>query len=130
VNVAAEGGLAAVTSVLVLLLIAAIFNRVQSQGVNTKGDRVIAGLLAIPLITLWVQLVFPNASLWWALLAPLPLAVYVVLFSLTGLPPNPPVSWDNLRRDRFTLALLISFGILYLVIGILYLASAAGALNG
>lgn len=129
-NVAAEGGLAAVTSVLVLLLIAAIFNRVQSQGVNTKGDRVIAGLLAIPLITLWVQLVFPNASLWWALLAPLPLAVYVVLFSLTGLPPNPPVSWKNLRRDRFTLALLISFGILYLVIGILYLASAAGALNG
>jgi hypothetical protein len=87
VNVVAEGGLAAVTSVLVLLLIAAIFNRVHGQGVNAKGDRVIAGLLAIPLITLWVQLVFPKASLWWALLAPLPLAVYVVLFSLTGLHP-------------------------------------------
>jgi hypothetical protein len=130
VNVAAEGGLAAVTSVLVLLLIAAIFNRIHGQGVNAKGDRVIAGLLTIPLITLWVQLVFPKASLWWALLAPLPLAVYVVLFSLTGLPPNPPVSWENLRRDRFTLALLISFGILYLAFGILYLASPAGALNG
>ncbi len=120
-NVGAEGGLAAVTSVLVLLLIAAIFNRVHGQGVNVKGDRVIAGLLALPLITLWIQLVFPKASLWWALLAPLPLAVYVVLFSLTGVPPNPLVSWENLRNDGFTLALLISFGILYLVFGILYL---------
>ncbi len=119
-NVGAEGGLAAVTSVLVVLLIAAIFNRVHGQGVNVKGDRVIAGLLALPLITLWVHLVFPKASLWWALLAPLPLAVYVVLFSLTGVPPNPLVSWENLRNDVFTLALLISFGILYLVFGILY----------
>ena len=33
---------------------------------------------------------FPKASLWWTLLAPLPLAVYVVLFSLTGLHPDPP----------------------------------------
>jgi cation transport ATPase len=121
VNVGAEGGLAAVTSVLVLLLIAAIFNRVHGQGVNVKGDRVIAGLLALPLITLWIQLVFPKASLWWALLAPLPLAVYVVLFSLTGVPPKPRFSWENLRNDAFTLALLISFGILYLVFGILYL---------
>ena len=122
-NVGAEGGLAAVTSVLVLLLIAAIFNRVHGQGVgvNVKGDRVIAGLLALPLITLWIQLVFPKASLWWALLAPLPLAVYVVLFSLTGVEPKPLLSWENLRNDNFTLALLISFGILYLVFGILYL---------
>ena len=109
--------MAAVTSVLVLLLIAAIFNRVHGQGVgvNVKGDRVIAGLLALPLITLWIQLVFPKASLWWALLAPLPLAVYVVLFSLTGVEPKPLLSWENLRNDNFTLALLISFGILYLV---------------
>jgi len=87
-------------------------------------------LLAIPLITLWVQLVFPKASLWWALLAPLPLAVYIVLFSLTDVPPNPPVSWKNLRNDVFTLALLVSFGILYLVFGILYLVLTADALNG
>jgi hypothetical protein len=87
-------------------------------------------LLAILLITLWVQLVFPKASLWWALLAPLPLAVYVVLFSLTGLPPDPPVGWENLIKDSFTLTLLVSLVILYLVFGILYLVSAVGALNG
>jgi hypothetical protein len=46
--------------VLVLLLIAAIFNRVHGEGINTKGDRVISGLLALPLITLWVKLVFPT----------------------------------------------------------------------
>jgi predicted small integral membrane protein len=126
VNVAAQGGLTpvtAVTALLLLLLIAAIFNRVHGQGVNQKGDRVFSGLLALPLITLWVKLVFPKASIWWALLAPVPLAVYVVLFSLTDVPPKPLFSWENLRKDGFTLALLVSFGIFYVVL-------AAYALTG
>jgi len=111
---------------LVLLLIAAIFNRVHGQGVDAKGDRVIAGLLALPLITVWVQLAFPKADQWWAGLAPLPLAIYVVLFSMTNA-SEPHFSWENLRRDRFTLFLLVSAAILYLVFGILYLDSFCAA---
>ena len=106
-NSVAQGGLTAVTSVLVLLLIAAIFNRVHGQGVDAKGDRVFAGLLAIPLITLWVSLVFPNAGLSWALLAAVPLVIYIVLLSLTDA-NRPGLSLQNLKSDRFTLSLLIS----------------------
>jgi hypothetical protein len=125
----------------VLLLIAAIFNRVHGEGTNTKGDRVISGLLALPLITLWVKLVFPNAITLWALVAPLPLAIYVVLLSCTTVPPAPcescksdgadeegdsdeqPFSLKNLTEDRFTLALLVICGSFYIVL-------AAFALKG
>ena len=127
-----------------LLLIAAIFNRVHGEGINTKGDRVISGLLALPLITLWVKLVFPNANILWALVAPLPLAIYVVLLSCTAVPPAPcescesdgadevgdsdeqpfkPFSLKNLTEDRFTLALLVICGNFYIVL-------AAFALKG
>jgi predicted ester cyclase len=107
----------------VLLLIAAIFNRVHGQGINAKGDRIIAGLLALPLITFWVRLVFPNVKLWWALLAPVPLAIYLVLFSFTDV-SEPRFSPKNLiRSDPFTLALLVSFGGVYVVV-------AAYALKG
>jgi predicted ester cyclase len=112
VNGTAQGGLTAVTSVLVLLLIAAIFNRIHGKGVNAKGDRIIAGLLALPLISAWVEVVFPKTRLWWGLLASLPLAIYVVLFSLTDA-SEPHFSLRNLINDSFTLALLLSIGVFY-----------------
>jgi hypothetical protein len=118
VNPVAEGGLTAVTSVLVLLLIAAIFNRVHGQGVNAKGDRIFAGLLALPLITLWVRLVFPNAGLSWALLAAVPLVIYIVLLSLTDA-TKPGLKLENLmKKDRFTLALLIIVGSFYAILAV------------
>ena len=121
-----------------LLLIAAIFNRVHGEGINTQGDRVISGLLALPLITLWVKLVFPNTNILWALVAPLPLAIYVLLLSCTAVPPDScesvgadeegdideqPFSLKNLTEDRFTLALLVFCGSVYIVL-------AAFALKG
>jgi hypothetical protein len=60
-NGTASGALAAVTAFLLVLLIAAIFGRIhQRAGENAEdkplGDRIIAGLLALPLIACWVSL--------------------------------------------------------------------------
>jgi hypothetical protein len=120
-NVTAQPGLTAVTAVLLILLIAAIFNRVHGEGVNRTGDRVISGLLALPLITIWVTLVLPAANIVWALLAPLPLFLYVWLLPFTSTDERKRLCRENLKDDPFSRTLLVIISSLYIVLAIVVL---------
>jgi hypothetical protein len=124
-NNIAPGALTAVTAVLLVLLIAAIFGRIHQQaGENTEikplGDRTISGLLALPLIACWVSLVFPDAHVGWALAAPVPLAIYIVLLAGTD-----EQRGFALAQGRFNYALLIGVGIFYVILAFIVLAVAS-----
>jgi hypothetical protein len=121
---AVSGALAAVTAVLLVLLIAAIFGRIHQQaGENTEvkplGDRIISGLLALPLIACWVSLVFPEAHVGWALVAPVPLAIYLVLLAGTD-----EEQGFALAQERFNYALLWGLGIFYVILAVVVLVIA------
>jgi hypothetical protein len=114
--------LTAVTAVLLVLLIAAIFGRIHRQSgegarVEPLGDRIIAGLLALPLITGWVKLVFPDTHIAWALAAPVPLAIYIILLAGTD-----PQRGFRLAQEHFNQALLIGVGIFYVILAAVALA--------
>ncbi len=119
-----EASLTAVTPVLLVLLIAAIFGRIHHQGgegatVGPLGDRIIAGLLALPLISCWVKLVFPDAPIAWAVAAPVPLAIYIILLAGTDRQRG-----FRLAREHFTQALLIGVGIFYVLLAAVALTVA------
>jgi hypothetical protein len=121
-NDSATGALAAVTVLLSLLLVAAIFGRIHRQegaSVEPLGDRVISGLLALPLVSCWVMLVFPAASIWWVLAAPVPLAFYLVLLAGTD-----PERGFRVVRERFTQILLAGVGGYYLALAVVALLTA------
>lgn len=104
-----EKVLAGVASMLTLLIVGAVFGRLHGADDSAGkpvGDRVACGLFALPLITVCVRLAFPAAHVAWALSAPLPLAVYVVLLAGTDL------GWKPFKLP-FTTALLVSVGIIY-----------------
>lgn len=74
------------------------------------GDRLISGFLAIPLISCWVKLVFPDAHILWLLAAPLPLGVYLLLLARTD-----KENETSSRMSKFTRHMLISIGIIYAI---------------
>jgi len=121
-NSGVTGSLAAVTVLLSLLLVAAVFGRVHRQAgasVEPLGDRIIAGLLAVPLVSCWVKLVFPAASIWWVLAAPVPLAFYLVLLAGTD-----PAQGFAAAREHFTQILLALVGVYYLALAVVALVTA------
>lgn len=95
--------LGGVSTLLLVLLVGTLFGRVHGSAggeVKAVGDRVACGLLALPLISVAVRLAFPSAALVWALAAPLPLALYVLLLAGTD------IGWAISRR-YFTIALAL-----------------------
>lgn len=107
------GGIAAL---LLVLVVGTVFGRLHgsdSAAIKPIGDRVACGLLALPLISLAVRLAFPSAHLAWALSAPLPLAIYVVLLAGTD------IGW-TISKKHFTSTLILG-GMA------IYMAMAAGA---
>lgn len=115
------GGLAAITT---LLVVGAIFGRLHGSGndsveanddrvIQALGDRVISGLLALPLIALLVDAACPEAHVAWKLIAPAPLAVYTVLLAGTD------TDWKwKLSVKYFTRTLIMSVGAIYVVAAI------------
>ncbi len=107
------GGLAAITT---LLVVGAVFGRLHGSGndsVKPIGDRVMSGLLALPLIALLVDAAFPEAHVAWKLIAPAPLAVYTVLLAGTD------TDWEwKFSVKYFTRTLIISVGAIYVVAAI------------
>src|SRR5215468_9429604 len=71
-------------SLAIVLVAGAVFGRLHGAG-ETKnvaiGDRVMCGLLALPLIALGIRLAFPQSSFFWALLGPTPVLVYTLLLA-------------------------------------------------
>lgn len=107
------GGIAAL---LIVLVVGAVFGRLHGSdrvAIKPIGDRVACGLLALPLISLAVRLAFPSAHIAWALFAPLPLAIYVVLLAGTD------IGW-TIAKKHFTSTLILGSAVIYA-------AMAAGA---
>ena len=69
---------------LALALVAgAVLGRLHEGTATAIGDRVMCGLLSLPLITLSVHYAFSEHSLLWALVAPAPVLIYTVLLAIT-----------------------------------------------
>ena len=115
-----EKVLAGIAALLTLLIVGAVFGRLHGSdgpGLKPVGDRVACGLFAVPLITVCVRLAFPATHVAWAILAPCPLLVYVVLLACTDLGCETIKKW-------FTCALLAGVGVTYVIMGILWRCSA------
>jgi hypothetical protein len=94
-------------SLAMILVAGAVFGRLHGAGETRNvaiGDRVMCGLLALPLIALGIRLAFPQSSFFWALHGPAPVLVYTVLLATTEEPP----------MSRFTRTLLMTVGVIYL----------------
>jgi hypothetical protein len=86
--------------------------------VEQLGDRLISGLLAMPLISCWVKLIFRDAPILWVLVAPLPLAVYLIFLASTD-GTKEILSWTS----KFNGLMLIIIGIIYVIFAVFALAS-------
>lgn len=111
------GGLAALITVFV---VGCVFGRVSGDNTTNKmtGDRVMSGLIALPLISLAVHYALPkDVNIVWAIIAPVPLAIYVLLLAgsddtLTKLP------WHDRAKNRFVETLLLTIGSFYVIIAV------------
>jgi hypothetical protein len=82
-------GLAFVTMFFVAAcVLGMLWKKDPEQQIKAIGDRIACGLFALPLVSICVQRAFPNASRAWILLAPLPLAIYVILLALSDTEPE------------------------------------------
>jgi hypothetical protein len=117
------GGLAGIVT---LFVVGAVFGRVAGTdkgGAPMVGDRVMSGLIAIPLISVAVHYLLPNAHIGWAIAAPSPLLAYVLLLAGTrGNVSNN--SWQTISNTKFVPALLIAVGALYLAAATIVLANS------
>ena len=107
--------LTGLATLALILVVGAVFGRLHGAGtpLNKVGDRVMCGLLSLPLIALAVRLAFPQRSLLWALVAPVPVLIYTVLLATTE---------DDMRCfgiSRFTRLLLLWVGATYLFMAVL-----------
>jgi len=106
------GGLAGITAVFV---IGAVFGRVAGTDSKAIGDRIMSGLIAAPLISLAFHAGFPDAALGWAIVAPVPLLIY--LFLLYGTDPKfPHAGLHATISDKFVYLLLLSVGAFYVIV--------------
>lgn len=112
------GGLAGLAT---LFISGAVFGRLHDSAAQESraiGDRVICGLLALPLIALAVRYGVPGISARWALLAPVPLAIYVLLLGGTD-SKSPNSRLKVLSEQHFVPSLLISVGTLYIIAAVI-----------
>lgn len=109
-----ENVLVGVTALLLVLVVGTIFGRLHGSDdtrIEPIGDRVACGLLALPLVTVAVSIAFPTVSLAWALAAPTPLALYVVL--LAGI----DAKWA-IAKDHFISTLVFGSFAIYLAMAV------------
>ena len=95
-----------------VLLVGAVFGRLHGASGDKNaaiGDRVMCGLLALPLIALAIRVAFPASPFFWALLGPAPVLIYTVLLATT----------EQGGMSRFTRTLLIAVGAIYVVMATL-----------
>jgi len=95
-----------------IFVVGAIYGRLHQsksdEPIKAVGDRVVSGLLALPLISFLIFSVVPEIHIAWAFLAPLPLAWYVILLAGTD------IEWSWCLNE-FTKYLLLGFGFIYLL---------------
>jgi ABC-type arginine transport system permease subunit len=112
------GGLA---GLITLFISGAVFGRLhgaKANGTTAIGDRVMCGLLALPLIALAVRFALPGISGRWAVVAPAPLAIYVVLLAATDI-KREGSRLKIISNKHFVESLLVSVGFLYIVAAVI-----------
>lgn len=92
----------------------AVFGRVAGTDSRAIGDRIMSGLIAIPPISLAVKTAFPKAGVGWAIAAPVPLMIYLLLLYGTD-PKFPHGGLQRAISNRFVLLLVLSVGAFYAV---------------
>jgi len=111
-DVAGTAKLASIGVITTIFVVGAIYGRVHQARsdakINAVGDRVVSGLLALPLISLLQFSLIPDAHKVWAILVPLPLAWYLVLLAGTDM------KW-KWCVGGFTKYLLIGTSFIYLL---------------
>jgi hypothetical protein len=111
------GGLA---GLIALFVSGAVFGRLVGETKAESpavGDRIMCGLLAIPLIAFAARYALPGVTLGWALAIPAPLAVYIVLLACT----DKDFSSDRVHAfvtGNFIALLIMLVGLCYAVIAI------------
>jgi hypothetical protein len=116
--------LISIGSFTALLIIACIFGRLHGSGntsVGPVGDRVIAGLLALPLISFLVHYGLKNIAPYWKWIAPAPLAIYIFLLAATDFKCCFIKKRLKFIKDHFTLCLIVGVGVIYLLAAMYYL---------
>ena len=100
---------------LTVLIVGAVFGRLhrnsKSEALEHLGDRVMFGLLALPLIALLAHAASPGTSVVWKLILPGPMAVYTVL--LAGTDEESKGNFAKLSKHHFKKTLIISSFALY-----------------
>ena len=102
---------------LTILLVALVFGRIHqskdgSNAIPTLGDRVIAGLLAMPLVSVIGKLIFTNAHIVVLMVIPLPVFIYTVFLTYQDVKDK-----EN-RVLNFTGGLFLCVLLSYAVIGL------------
>lgn len=113
-----EKVLAGLAAVVTVFIVGAVFGRVSGDDPTKHpmiGDRVMSGLIAIPLVSIAFHYLLPKAPIGWAVAAPVPLAIYVVLLAGTD-EKFASAPWRNLSESRFVQTLLLAVGSFYLIV--------------
>lgn len=121
-----EKVLAGMAGVVTLFISGAVFDRLHGPGQTGPtaiGDRVMCGLIAIPLIAATAHYALPEVSLRWAVAAPIPLAIYVVLLAATDVNETKN-RWRNAVKSNFVEWLLVPIGIYYVVVAMIVWGNA------
>lgn len=109
-----EKALVGIAAIMAILVVGAVLGRVHGEKqdqVKAIGDRVMCGLLSLPLISVCVWRVFPQSHIFWVLASPLPMALYTLLLAGTDM------NW-KFAKEHFVRSLLISVGITYVVMAV------------
>ena len=110
--------LTGLASLAMILVAGAVFGRLYGTKEEDRraavGDRVMCGLLALPLIALAIRLAFPRSAPYWMLLGPAPVLIYTVLLATTE---ETPQKWWGI--SDFTRTLLIAIGAVYIIMLVL-----------
>lgn len=111
-----EDKIPTIASLALLLVAGAVLGRLHEGAATAIGDRVMCGLLSLPLIALGVHYAFPEQPWFFALVAPVPVLIYTLLLATTE---NKDIMAENklkkaiLGISPFTRTLLIAVCLTY-----------------
>lgn len=113
--------LGGIAGLITIFVVGAVFGRVAGTSDTARGDRVMSGLIAMPLIAVATRLAIPGVSIAWAIAAPLPIGVYVILLAYTD-STLPESTLKTLAKSHFSRTLLFAIGALYVAAALAALA--------
>jgi ABC-type dipeptide/oligopeptide/nickel transport system permease subunit len=110
----------ALASLAMILIVGLVFGRLygikKEERDMALGDRVMCGLLALPLIALAIRVAFPQSGPYWMLLGPAPVLIYTVRLAAEEKCPGKKWGISDFTRD-----LLVAIGAVYIVMFVLAL---------